>query len=137
MTITQETTQVTYEQNARQTYVVVGHDALDIVLSTTRNIAAFCFTGALLTDWAYIKSPIMQWTNFSAWLLAVGMISAAIAIILALIDVLLRKGAPPTAMYWGYIGFSLAAAGLPSSTISFTAAMPGNLYGQPASHCRC
>ena len=47
-----------------------------------------CFTGALLTDITYSHSPQVQWVNFSAWLLAVGLIVGAIAAIFGLIDFL-------------------------------------------------
>lgn len=40
-----------------------------------------CFTGALLTDLAYRANPDMQWSNFSAWLLAFGMAFAVVAAI--------------------------------------------------------
>lgn len=45
-----------------------------------------CFTGALLTDIAYWKSPDMQWANFSAWLLAVGMVFAVLAALAGIVD---------------------------------------------------
>lgn len=45
-----------------------------------------CFTGALLTDLAYMKSPDMQWANFSAWLLCVGMVFAVLAAIAGIVD---------------------------------------------------
>ena len=45
-----------------------------------------CFIGALLTDIAYAQSAQMQWTNFSAWLLAFGTLFAGIAALFGLID---------------------------------------------------
>lgn len=45
-----------------------------------------CFSGALLTDIAYWKTAEMQWANFSAWLLAFGLLMAAFAILAGLID---------------------------------------------------
>jgi uncharacterized membrane protein len=45
-----------------------------------------CFTGALLTDIAYWRSPDMQWANFSAWLLCVGMVFAVLAAIAGIVD---------------------------------------------------
>ena len=45
-----------------------------------------CFSGALLTDIAYWKSPDMQWANFSAWLLCVGMVFAVLAAIAGIVD---------------------------------------------------
>jgi uncharacterized membrane protein len=45
-----------------------------------------CFIGALLTDLAYAHTPDMMWANFSAWLLAVGLIMGVLAAIAGLID---------------------------------------------------
>jgi uncharacterized membrane protein len=47
-----------------------------------------CFTGALLSDITYSNSPQVQWANFSAWLLAFGLVIGAIAAIFGLIDFL-------------------------------------------------
>ena len=41
-------------------------------------VPAICFLGALLTDITYSRSPDMQWTNFSAWLLAFALLVALI-----------------------------------------------------------
>ena len=35
-------------------------------------VPVVCFTGALITDIVYSRSTDMQWANFSAWLLFVG-----------------------------------------------------------------
>ena len=48
-----------------------------------------CFVGALLTDLAYWRTAEMTWSNFSAWLIAVGVVMgwvAAIAGAIALIE---------------------------------------------------
>lgn len=45
-----------------------------------------CFTCALLTDIAYAQTANMMWTDFSAWLLAVGMASGVIAAIAGLVS---------------------------------------------------
>ncbi|WP_254606427.1 DUF2231 domain-containing protein [Sphingomonas bacterium] len=49
-------------------------------------VPAVCFVGALLTDFTYSRSPDMQWTNFSAWLLAFGELFGSLALLIALID---------------------------------------------------
>ena len=49
-------------------------------------VPAVCFVGALLTDITYSRSPDMQWTNFSAWLLAFAELFGAFALLVALID---------------------------------------------------
>lgn len=46
-----------------------------------------CFIGALLTDIAYSNSDgTLQWLNFSSWLLAAGLLFAAVAGVLMIID---------------------------------------------------
>lgn len=48
-----------------------------------------CFTGALLTDLAYLESDgQVQWANFSQWLLAVGEFTGVLAAICGLVDLL-------------------------------------------------
>jgi uncharacterized membrane protein len=46
------------------------------------------FLGALLSDWAYAKSAEVQWSNFSAWLIAGGLVLVGIALLWAAVDVL-------------------------------------------------
>ena len=70
-----------------------------------------CFTGALITDLAYINSDgNLLWLNFSSWLLLAGLIFAAIAGILMLID-FGRLTQLRTTIGWGAFGL-LAAAGI-------------------------
>jgi uncharacterized membrane protein len=45
-----------------------------------------CFVGALVTDIVYWQSTNMMWADFSAWLLAVGVVIAVLAAIAGLID---------------------------------------------------
>jgi uncharacterized membrane protein len=45
-----------------------------------------CFIGALVTDIAYANTANIQWSNFSAWLLAVGTVFAGIAAVFGAID---------------------------------------------------
>jgi len=45
-----------------------------------------CFIGAFLTDLAYWRTADMQWANFSAWLITAGVIFAALAALLGLVD---------------------------------------------------
>src|SRR6478735_3636780 len=44
------------------------------------------FVGAVLSDYAYTKTYEMQWSNFSSWLLAGGLVFGALAIVCALFD---------------------------------------------------
>ncbi|EPE96910.1 DUF2231 domain-containing protein [Rhizobium grahamii] len=50
------------------------------------HFAATCFTGALLTDIAYWKTAEMTWANFSAWLLAAGLVMGVIGAIAIIAD---------------------------------------------------
>jgi uncharacterized membrane protein len=45
-----------------------------------------CFIGALVTDIAYAQTANIQWSNFSAWLIAFGTLFAGIAAIFGAID---------------------------------------------------
>lgn len=45
-----------------------------------------CFVGALCTDIAYACTANLQWANFSAWLLAAGVVMAVLAAIAGLVD---------------------------------------------------
>ncbi|WP_241127804.1 DUF2231 domain-containing protein [Novosphingobium terrae] len=50
-----------------------------------------CFTGAFLTDWAYVASTQMQWANFSAWLIVAGLVMGVLAGIAGLIDFIANR----------------------------------------------
>ena len=45
-----------------------------------------CFSGALLTDITYWGTANMQWANFSAWLLAFGLVMAAFSVLAGIVD---------------------------------------------------
>ena len=45
-----------------------------------------CFVGTLVTDTVYAITADMQWANFSAWLLMVGLIVSVFAVIAGLTD---------------------------------------------------
>lgn len=49
-------------------------------------VPVVCFTGALITDIVYSRSTDMQWANFSAWLLFVGIVFGVLAAIAGIID---------------------------------------------------
>jgi uncharacterized membrane protein len=73
-----------------------------------------CFTGALLTDIVYWNTAEMQWANFSAWLLAFGLLMAAFAIVAGVVDAVmgwrLAGGRRPALVHViGYILAVLAA----------------------------
>ena len=65
-----------------------------------------CFTGALLTDLAYLNSNgQVQWANFSQWLLAFGELMGALAVLLGLIDLFTRpRAARSGGVYFNFGG---------------------------------
>lgn len=55
------------------------------------------FLGALLSDIAYFRSYQIQWSNFSSWLIAGGLIFCGLAILFALVNLIRadqKKGRP-------------------------------------------
>lgn len=50
------------------------------------------FTACVVTDIAYLNTAEMQWTNFSAWLNAGGMVFAGVVLVWALVEAGLDRG---------------------------------------------
>ena len=67
-------------------------------------VPAVCFIGAMLTDWTYTKDADMQWTNFSAWLLAFGELFCGLALAALLIDLTDRRLRAIAAARWYAVG---------------------------------
>lgn len=65
----------------------VGHPLYAALLP----IPIICFTGALLTDLAYLASADMMWLDFSSWLLLAGLVAGGFAGLLLIIE-LFRAG---------------------------------------------
>ena len=55
-------------------------------------IPVVCFVGTLVTDIAYWLTANMQWANFSAWILSVGLIASTLGAVAGLIDFLGDRG---------------------------------------------
>ena len=68
------------------------------------SVPSACFTGALVTDIAYWKTANMQWANFSAWLLAAGLLIAVFAILVGVIDFILDRRVRALDIAWWYAG---------------------------------
>ena len=45
-----------------------------------------CFVGTLITDIVYAMNADMQWSNFSDWLLTIGLLVSVLVVIFGLID---------------------------------------------------
>lgn len=60
---------------------------------------------ALFTDFMYSGNALMQWSNFSAWLIAGGLVLALVAAIVLLVEVGLGRAGP---IRW--VDFTLLAA---------------------------
>ena len=66
-----------------------------------------CFTGALLTDLAYVQSGgQVQWANFSQWLLAFGELAGVLAALFGLIDLLGNRPAQRPRSAWAHFAGS-------------------------------
>jgi uncharacterized membrane protein len=52
------------------------------------------FVGALVTDLAYWRTAQVMWERFSVWMIAAGLVIAAVAILAALIDLLSGRQRP-------------------------------------------
>ena len=68
----------------RSTAAIGGHPIHAMLVP----IPIVCFVGTFITDLVYAKTAEMQWANMSAWMLTVGLIVAAFAVLAGLIDFL-------------------------------------------------
>jgi uncharacterized membrane protein len=64
------------------------------------------FTAAFVTDLVYWRNPDILWERFSVWLIAGGLVMAALVAVVAVIDLTFRRQRPT----WLYaLGYALAA----------------------------
>ena len=78
--------------------------------SVLRTLASFpiaCFTCALLTDLAYVQTTNVMWTDFSSWLLAVGMAGGGVAAIAGLVTWLTQRRNRAQRPGWAFVLGSL------------------------------
>lgn len=66
---------------------------------TTTYFAAAFFALTLLTDFAYVRTMVLMWQDFSSWLLFFGLIAGGLATLLWLIALALRRHRP----LWGSV----------------------------------
>jgi uncharacterized membrane protein len=69
-------------QNLRSTAQIAGHPIHPMLVP----FPIACFAGALVTDLLYWRSANMMWADFSAWLLAIGLVMGGLAALAGLID---------------------------------------------------
>lgn len=75
-------------------------------------LAAFpiaCFCCALATDIVYEQTANIMWANFSAWLLAVGIVMGVLAAIVGLVMLIANRRAPRRGPVWPVVIGSLLA----------------------------
>ena len=59
-----------------------------------RLFAAAFFTLTLLTDWAYMRTTVLMWKDFSSWLLFFGLCVGGLAALLWLVDLVIYRSRP-------------------------------------------
>jgi uncharacterized membrane protein len=72
-------------------------------------IPVVCFVGALLTDLVYMGNAVIEWLNFSEWLIAAGLVFGAFAALASLIELIAAAPLRSTIVGWGHIFLFWAA----------------------------
>ena len=85
---------------------VVAGNLMSTVASA---LPTFAFIGALATDVTYWQTSDIQWANFSAWLLAIGMVLGGLCLAVELVD-LFRTSRWRRSSEWA--GFALTVMAL-------------------------
>lgn len=70
------------------------------------------FTGALVSDIAYLRSAELQWSNFSAWLITGAMVMATLVLAWALVGAALARGRRSRALIYLLLVALMWGAGL-------------------------
>ena len=71
-----------------------------------------CFVGAFATDLAYWRTADMQWANFSAWLLAAGLVFGGLAALAGLTDFLGHRRVRAQKPAWAHMLGNVLVLGL-------------------------
>lgn len=71
-------------------------------------IPVVCFLGALITDFVYSGNAVIEWLNFSEWLIAAGLFFGAFAALALLIE-FFASGPIRVAIGWVHIALFYAA----------------------------
>jgi len=96
-------------RSARPLVVPYQSGASFLLTSILFAVPLVCFVGALLTDVTYVRDPDYQWTNFSAWLLAYGILFLGVSIIVSALRYLITMRTTRRPVSW-LAGFVLLAA---------------------------
>ncbi len=72
-----------------------------------------CFVGTFLTDLAYIATDSVIWETFSVWLLTIGLVVAALAVLAGIVDLVRSRrvrglGRPWMRVVGEFVAFGLA-----------------------------
>jgi uncharacterized membrane protein len=66
-------------------------------------MAAALFLGALLSDLAYAQTFEIQWANFSAWLIAGGLLAGGIVLAMAIVNFFRGRDGTRPGLYLGLV----------------------------------
>src|SRR5690349_16143419 len=94
--------------NPRSTASIAGHPIHPMLVP----FPIACFVGALITDIVYWRTADIMWSNFSAWLLAVGLIMGGLAALAGLIDFLGSRSIRAQAPAWPHLIGNVLVLGL-------------------------
>jgi uncharacterized membrane protein len=84
------------------------HSVRGLLSSIPAAFAASCVVATLVTDVAYWATANMQWANFSAWLITVGVIIGWLSVLLGLIEIIASRAARLRLSWFGAIGWLVA-----------------------------
>ncbi len=104
-----------FRQDAAARAAVAAREDLRDDLRATASIAGLpihamlvpvpivCFVGALLTDITYWRTAEMMWSDFSAWLITVGVVIGWLAALAGIIDFASSRGLRALASGWPHV----------------------------------
>ena len=93
----------------RERQLVRAYPARGVMFS----LPMVCFAGALATDVVYQQTSEIQWANFSAWLLAIGMALGVLSLLFEIVHIFRTTRRSSTVSGWwriGVIAIALAVA---------------------------
>lgn len=96
------------DHTPRSTARIAGHPIHPMLVP----FPIVCFAGALATDIAYAATADMTWSNFSAWLLAIGMATGVLAALAGLVDFLSNRLVRAQRPAWPHLLGNVVVLGL-------------------------